>query len=596
MIRYTVIPTAPHAHRLTIRCQIDQPDMAGQALRFATWIPGSYLIREFSRHIVGAYAEHRGRPIKIWKTNKQTWQTAPLKTQETLTVNFEIHAWDQSVRGAHFDQYHLFFNGCAVFPEVLGQHNIPCQVAISQTQSDNGKRWSVFTGLTMQTVSDLPNKEQPNEHLGVYIANSYSELIDHPFELGEPTQYQVLHFGINGIKHSIVLRNAGNFNATRLQHDLQLICAHIIALFGTAPPFSEYLFLTTLTGNGYGGLEHRNSTALIANRDDLPALGLPDSEPANEQYTRFLGLCAHEYFHAWHVKSLQDRVLVTSDLSQEAYTTLLWFFEGFTSYYDDLSLVRSGVISTTSYVQCLEKTLKQVNTPAEHRQSVAESSFDAWIKYYRPDENGPNSVVSYYAKGSLIALALDLTLRREGLSLDSWMRLLWQDFALNDLPLDETMLLAHLSEFAGKTITDALAHWIHTHETLNLSPLLNDVGLVLNQTPSTGLAAWGLSVNSENTLARIAHVRNDSPAETAGLAPGDLLVAINQQRVTHANLEKTLDRLKHCPKVQWLIFREDLLQELHLKNNKICHQAPQLSCLCEINQDQTKQQQAWLWK
>lgn len=584
MIRYTVIPSAPHAHRLTIQCDIEQPNPSGQSLRFPTWIPGSYLIREFARHVVSAKASQDGQAVELSKTDKQTWQTAALKSQSLLTVVFEIHAWDLSVRGAHFDQQHLFFNGCAVFPEVISQSKQPCEVLVNQP-ADTTTPWQIFTGL-----------QASDDH--TYLAKDYAELIDHPFEMGQADQYTVLRFTVDhqktDIEHTVVLRNAGEFNAARLKTDLQKICGHIIALFGTAPPFSQYLFLTTLTGNSYGGLEHRNSTALLASRDDLPAISLRDDEPANEDYTRFLGLCAHEHFHAWNVKALQDASLVQSDLRQEAYTPLLWFFEGFTSYYDDLSLVRSGVISSAAYCQLLDKTFKQVNSPAEYQQSVAESSFDTWIKYYRQDENAPNSVVSYYAKGSLIALALDLTLRRQRQSLDAWMRALWHDFALTGTPLTEAALFQHLSLFANNDIATALREWVHARKPLDLAPLLNDVGLLLQTTPRTGLAAWGLRVSAENAMARVTHVLNSSPAEAAGLAPNDLLVALNGQRLSHANLEKSLARLAPSTISTLCIFRDDQLCELLLQPACSLATEPQLGQVNAIDLDQTKQQLAWL--
>ena len=264
---------------------------------------------------------------------------------------------------------------------------------------------------------------------GRFRARDYDALIDHPVEMG---RFRVACFEVGGCRHEVVVTGRADVDFGRLVSDLKPICAQEVALFepGTKrAPVSRYLFLVMAVGDGYGGLEHRSSTALICSRDDLPWVGMQGT-PAG--YQTFLGLAAHEYFHTWHVKRIKPARFAPYDLGGEVYTDLLWVFEGFTSYYDDLMLVRSGVIDAQAYLGLLEKSVQRVAAnPGRRLQSVAASSFDAWIKYYRPDENTLNAVSSYYVKGSLVALCLDLLIReRTGgqKSLDDVMRLLWQRF------------------------------------------------------------------------------------------------------------------------------------------------------------------------
>ena len=264
---------------------------------------------------------------------------------------------------------------------------------------------------------------------GRFRASNYDALIDHPVEMG---RFQVAWFEVGGCRHEVVVTGRADVDFGRLVSDLKPICAQEIALFEPRTrqaPVSRYLFLVMAVGDGYGGLEHRSSTALICSRDDLPWTGMQGT-PAG--YQTFLGLAAHEYFHTWHVKRIKPARFAPYDLDGEVYTELLWVFEGFTSYYDDLMLVRSGVIDTQAYLELMEKNIQRVaSNPGRKLQSVAASSFDAWIKYYRPDENTLNAVSSYYVKGSLVALCLDLLIReRTGgqKSLDDVMRLLWQRF------------------------------------------------------------------------------------------------------------------------------------------------------------------------
>ena len=393
LIHYTIGAPQPSSHRFVVTIDIPTPDPAGQRLSLPAWIPGSYLVRDFARHVGAVSARDDDGVVGVSKTDKSTWRCAP--ASGVLRVEYEVFAHDISVRGAHLDHTHGFFNGANVFLAVHGQEQQG--IAVTLVPPDTEALWRVAT--------TLPRSDALEWGFGEYTAKDYDELIDHPVEMGE---FDVVSFEAAGVTHRVILSGRHTCDGPRLERDLSKICNEQVRLFGELPDMSEFLFLTRVTGNGYGGLEHRSSTALMCRRRDLPG-----RDPAiNKDYRRFLGLCSHEYFHLWNVKRIKPAAFTPFELEAESYTELLWVFEGITSYYDDLALVRSGVIDEASYFELVSETVTRVHSVPGHRwQSLADSSFDAWTKFYKPNEDSPNSVVSYYAKGALVALLLDLTIR-----------------------------------------------------------------------------------------------------------------------------------------------------------------------------------------
>jgi predicted metalloprotease with PDZ domain len=288
-----------------------------------------------------------------------------------------------------------------------------------------------------------------------------------------------------------------------------------------APAHDRYVFMLNAVDSGYGGLEHRHSTALIAQRSDLPRLG---ESKTSEGYMTLLGLISHEYFHTWNVKRLRPREFERYDWARENHTTLLWFFEGLTSYYDDLLLRRSGLMDNTRYLQGLNKTINQVlQTPGRHVHSLAESSFEAWTKYYRADDNTPNITVSYYTKGALVGLCLDLRLRQTGHSLDAVMRGLWQRCAGG--PMDEGDLLAVLHAVSGQDWRKTLHRWVHGTADLPLKELLGAHGIQVHVDPSAWAQRLGLRVG-EGPGVQLKFVFTAGAAQRAGMAPGDEWIGI----------------------------------------------------------------------
>jgi predicted metalloprotease with PDZ domain len=560
-IHYTIVPKHPAAHIFEVTMVITDHDQTGQRFMLPVWIPGSYMVREFSRHIVtiGAFTG-TGRRVRLEKTGKNTWQAGALKIGALLTLRYEIYAWDLSVRAAHLDGTTGFFNGSSVFLTALGHEDAPCILDIKKPAGPTYSNWRVATAL-----SEMDGTKRYG--FGKYRAQNYDELIDHPVTLGE---FALTTFKAHGVSHDVVVSGrVASLDMNRLAADLKRICETQIALFepkSKQAPVDRYVFMTQALSEGYGGLEHRASTALICNRADLPVLGQAE---ASDGYRTYLGLCSHEYFHTWNVKRIKPAAFAPYDLTRENHTSLLWFFEGFTSYYDDLMLVRSQTITQKQYFALLGKTIGTVlRGSGRLKQSVEESSFDAWTKYYRQDENSPNAIVSYYAKGSLVALALDLAIRAQtnhSKSLDDAMRLLWQRYGRDfyrgkAVGIGEDEVEALLSEAAGFDLFELFDEAVRSTRDLPLAELLAPFGVTLepetdkNCTSSLGVKTRG---GADCTLTV---VHDGSAAQKAGLSAGDVLVAIDGLRITGSNLDALLARYLPGAKVEIHAFRRDELR------------------------------------
>lgn len=558
-VRYRIVPANPAAHLFRVLVEVADPDPQGQVFSLPTWIPGSYMIREFARNIVTIRASCDGQPVALEKLDKHRWRAAPVSPRVGLIVDYEVYAWDLSVRAAHLDQTHGFFNGSSVFLLPDGMEQRTCLVYLEPPPEDVGQGWTVAT--TLPTARGLTGAARLHG-FGLYRASGYDELIDHPVEMGRHT---LARFEAGGVPHEVALTGRHRCDVHRLSADLARICQWHIDLFGGPPPMDRYVFMAMIVGEGYGGLEHRASTALLASRDDLPHAGM---EGMPESYRGFLGLCSHEYFHTWNVKRIKPAAFVPYDLSREAYTGLLWAFEGFTSYYDDLALVRSGVIGAGDYLDLLGKTIGNVlKGSGRLKQSVAESSFDAWTKYYRQDENAPNAIVSYYAKGALVALGLDLQLRiasQGERSLDDLMRLLWREHGLTGVGVAEDGLFALTARLGGKR----LARWLEKAVTgtadLPLAGWLRRVG-VSYQAEAENKGPWlGAKLAGSNGEARLAQVFDGGPAQAAGLSAGDVVLAVDGLKVVAGNLESQLARRRPGDRLRVHVFRRDELMEFQV--------------------------------
>ncbi|HTD06991.1 M61 family metallopeptidase [Undibacterium sp.] len=569
-IQYAIIPRDLAGHLFQVTLQVAAPDPEGQCFALPAWIPGSYMVREFARHIVSIRAHCDGKKIALKKLSKDSWQAAPCAG--VLTVEYEVYAWDLSVRAAHLDQNHGFFNGTSVFLRVLGQELSPHVVDIQRADNEACKAWRVATSL--------PELKARRYGFGTYIAESYDALIDHPVEMGT---FALASFEACGVAHDFVVTGkVPNLDLPRIVADLKKICEAQIAFFEPKTkraPMERYVFMTMVVGEGYGGLEHRASTALVCSRNDLP---VKHQAEMSDAYRNFLGLCSHEYFHTWNVKRIKPAVFADYDLQQENYTSLLWLFEGFTSYYDDLMLVRANVIDEGAYFKLISKTVNTVTRGSgRSKQSVAESSFDAWTKYYRQDENSPNAIVSYYTKGSLVGLGLDLTIRAETggkKSLDDVMRALWQtygrDFYQKALTgkqqgLPENEIEALIEQVTGLKLKRFFDRYVRGTEDLPLATLYADFGVMQEDKRNAGKAGLGVRVVREGNDVKLANVHEGRAAHRAGLSAGDVLVAINGLRVSVADasdsLNGALSRYTVGETVQIHAFRRDELMTVSAK-------------------------------
>lgn len=505
-----------HLVHVTVRFLADPT----QVLSLPTWIPGSYLIREFSKHIEGVKAfDEAGRQLKIQKFEKNKWRLFNTD-HELITVEYDVYAYDLSVRGAYVDGTRLYVNPACTCLGLEGQENKAIEVEIFLP--DELKHFQLATGMASKSLVK-----------GRYTlkAENYAELIDSPFELAEQTRFS---FEANGIPHEFVVSGKHEMNAERMQQDLEKICSTEISMFGSAP-FSNYTFMTMATGNSYGGLEHPNSTSLITPRDDLPKANEPE-EPSKD-YQRFLGLCSHEYFHSWLVKFIRPENFVNYDLNKEGYTSLLWIFEGFTSYYDDLILLRSGVINQESYIALLKAQIdRYLQNSGRFIQSVSESSFDAWVKFYRQDENSNNAGTSYYNKGCLVALCLDLGLRLRGSSLDALMRKLYEN-AQNGIQVNERTIFELCEELTGDNWLEQINHLINTTEELPLDQLFPEFGVSYTLKNDKSLP-FGLKLVDKPEGVFIQSARRDSAAAKAGLSANDVIIAIDGLKATTKLAEK----------------------------------------------------------
>ncbi len=590
-LHYRIRAADPAGHYFDVSLVIEHPDADGQRVALPAWIPGSYMIREFSRHVVNVQALSKRRPVPVGKIDKHTWQAAAV--QAPLEIRYRVYAWDLSVRGAHLDTTHGFFNGTSVFLRVLGQERQPCSLTIDAPAAASVRgRWRVATTLAPSDADRYG--------FGRYRAADYDELVDHPVEMGD---FALATFNAGSARHEIAITGRHDADLARLQRDLAAVCSAQVRLFeprGGKAPVDRYLFLVTAVDSGYGGLEHRASTALLCSRNDLPHRGL---DAMSDGYQTFLGLASHEYFHTWHVKRIKPAAFADYDFDRENYTRLLWIFEGFTSYYDDLMLVRSGLIDEKRYLSTLARTITQVVGGAgRHGQSVAESSFDAWIKYYRQDENSPNTVVSYYAKGSLVALALDLTIRGRTAgrrSLDDVMRLLWRrfgrDFDSRREGLGEDEFPALLHEATGLDLRAPIRAWAYGTRDLPLARLLAQQGVSLTfEAADPPVPDLGLQTTTRGDQLVVGTVHAGRPAASSGLSAGDLLVALDGLRIDARSWSSRLSRLRAGDRVRIHAFRRDELMEFDLRPGVALKSTARLSIAQRQTAASRRLRQGWI--
>lgn len=560
-IRYIVTPqTAAHHYLVklifTARAQSHQ-------LTLPVWIPGSYMVREFSKNIITLGASQNNQTISSCQINKNNWLLEGLTAGDQVEVSYTVYACEYGIRTAFLDAKRGYFNPTSLCLSVAGYENDIHQVQFANLPTD----WQVACGLAADD----------NE---VFSAQNYDELIDSPFELGP---FERLEFSVAGVNHYLILSGTiPPFDRERMISDMQKICDYQIKLFGGVAPYTGYGFILNLSGEIYTGLEHRNSTLLMA-----PYYAMPNFNRSNdEDYIKLLGLISHEFFHTWNVKRIKPQVFTPYNLEQENYTKLLWWFEGVTSYYDDLVLYRSGVISQEKYLGFITDNLNNVYKFAGvTQQSLANSSLTSWIKYYRQDENSPNSIVSYYVKGSLVALCLDLLIREQSeFSLDDVMRYLFQQWQQNPVGVGEDEIPALIKAATGVDLAEFIHLATETTELLPFKDLLAKFGLNLNKriaknhqdsgkyfeqqanlvtSTNTITLDLGAKLDKQSLGYLVKNVYDNTPAQATGLAAGDLIVALNNVKLT--NPEKQLAFVCANEDITLTLFRQEQLLSFILK-------------------------------
>lgn len=563
VIQYRISASNPNAHIFTVTINIPAHSQTQLTLRLPSWLPGSYMIRDFAKNIVQLTALSNDDILDYQKLDKQTWQ---LDTNGQATqVTYQVYAFDLSVRTAFLDNQRGFFNGSSTFLEVVELTQFACDLEIvAPTKTNN---WKVATGLTRADDTSL-------YQFGHYHANNYQHLIDCPVELGD---FDVIEFRVANIPHYLVFAGRHFGDLQRLKQDVSKLCQHHIDVFGEVP-FTEYWFITNLLADGFGGLEHKNSTVLVASRFDLPNPNRP--KELTDNYKTFLSLCSHEYFHAWNVCRIKPVEFVPYDLSKEVHTNQLWAYEGITSYYDDFSLYRSGIINFKEYLALLSTTMSRVyRGQGELKQTVCESSFDTWTKFYKQGPDAVNNIVSYYTKGSLIALWLDLIIRQKSEqqhSLDSLMRLLWKHHGKTGKGTQEQDFINYVNQLCKDDLTGQFKQLLHSAERVELTAMLHQVGVKMQPVaydklntfkPDTSTTVinrpyLGAFYRQQGNGLKITVIEEHSPAEQAGLTVDDVLIAIDNVKVSETTLPSLLSHLTIGSHVNCHVFRDDNLLNL----------------------------------
>lgn len=576
MVSYHIQLLDLSAHLLRVTMQFDsQPD---GLLRLPAWIPGSYMVRDFAKHIITINAQSEAQPLPLTQIDKQTWQYQH-QADHQIKLSYDLYAFDLSVRANYLSSEILVLNPAASCLEVVGLSETEQQLVIEL--APQVANWRIACALH-------PFAAAPELTLSIFTAKNYLQLIDSPLLAGA---LELVSFELSGIPHHLVFAGAYQADLARIAADLAPICQQQIDVFGGLPAeVEQYWFLNWAVDKGYGGLEHQHSTLLMMNKFDLPNPQLPSV--MSEDYQNYLALCSHEYFHLWWVTRAKPSELMPYRLDGEQYTNQLWLYEGFTSYFDDLSLVRSGKISIAQYLQTLSQTITRVGrAPSNLVQSLTESSFTAWTKFYKQDENAQNAVVSYYAKGSLVALCLDAALRLRGFVLQDLMRMFYREFST--VGSCEHRIFALLFELThDQSLVEDFRSWITTPRPLPLRDSLQTLGVDFQLRAASSAADLsgaktfdvvprdlGFTYDAKPEGLVVLSVRHQSPAQLAGIANQDVIVAVDGFKATEHNIQQVLHRYPLGTVLPMHLFRQQRLYSVDFVLTAAPETTAVLSCI-----------------
>src|ERR1044071_4888990 len=537
-IRYTLSFPAPHTHYVEVTATVPTGRRADVELMMAVWTPGSYLVREYARNVEAVTASGPdGRALDVDKSKKNHWRIAT-GGAPAVTVKYRVYCREMSVRTNWVEADFALLNGAPTFITLADLAPRPHEVVI--TPASGWKR----------SITALPAIAGGDHR---YRAPDYDTLVDSPIVVGNPAVYD---FDVDGKKHSLVdVGEGGVFDGARAAKDLEAIVKEDRRLWGQLP-YDRYVFFNMITESG-GGLEHKNSTVLMTNRW---------ATRTRKAYLGWLQLASHEYFHAWNVKRLRPAELGPFDYENENITRSLWMVEGFTDYYADLQVERAGLQTRDEYLEDLSNTIELLQTtPGRLVQSAEMASFDAWIKYYRPDENSNNTSISYYTKGTVIAFLLDARIRKAtngAKSLDDVMRTAYQKFSgPKGYTPEEFQAVAE--QVAGMSLESFWEASVEGTSELDYADALVVFGLRFKAAPAPSperTKAWaGMSTRNDNGRLVIASVQRESPADISGLNVDDEILAIDDFRVRADRLENRLEQYKAGDKVMFLVARREQL-------------------------------------
>ena len=542
-IFYQVSMPQPTSHLFEVTLTIDNWQENQLSLKMPVWTPGSYLVREYSRNLQDFTAQDSKNKARLSfeKVSKNHWQIET-KESTSITIFYRIYAHELSVRTNHLDDSHGYFNGAALFLYIPGLESLSSILEIIPPQAE----WKITTPLEA-----LEGKQN------TFLVPDFDTLVDSPIEVGT---HQCYEFQVRKKNHQLAIWGSGNINTEKVIRDMEKIIEVEADLYGGLP-YDNYTFSLHLSNNGFGGLEHKNSCTLNYSR-----FGFRDPE----KYNRFIQLVAHEFFHLWNIKRIRPKALEKFDYEQENYTPSLWFSEGTTSYYDLLIPLRAGLYNSKVFLANLGKEITRfLITPGREVQPLAESSFDAWIKLYRRDTNSDNSQMSYYLKGELVSLLLDLLIRdrtENQRSLDDVMRQMWEKFGKNEIGFTENQLKEAIESVAEMDLTNFFQDYLYTTKELTFNEYLEPFGLRLQAVQEDNAIPYtGLKVQSENGKEMIKFVAANSPAQVAGISPDDELLALDGIRVTAEQLPERLKDYQANDMIELSVFHQDVLKTVQLQ-------------------------------
>ncbi|MEO8664825.1 MAG: PDZ domain-containing protein [Ignavibacteria bacterium] len=539
-VNYTLTIEKPFTHYCEVEILLKDITQDHIIFSMPVWTPGSYLIREFAKNVEDVKAENsEGKALNFEKINKNSWKV-DTKNEKSVKIKYKAYCNELTVRTSLINTEHAFINSSGTFMYVKGFEKKKCILAINCPAGWN----KISTGLEKGSVN-------------IYSAENYDVFIDSPVEIGNQN---VLEFDIKGIKHSICMAGKGNYKDETIINDFKKIAEEEIKLFGGEIPYKHYTYIIHLVEKGGGGLEHLNSFVAQASRwifnDDA-------------LYKKFLGLVSHEFFHLWNVKRIRPAALGPFDYETENYTKSLWVAEGWTSFYDDVILRRCDILNNKEYLEFLNVNVNDImRFKGRFSQSLAESSFDTWIKFYRKDENYSNSQVSYYTKGALVTLLLNIEIIKSteaSASLDDALRMLYEDHKKDQSKGYSEERMKEVCEIVcGKKLDWFWEKYVYGVEELPVKDYLNDCGVLLTDENETSSGILDVEIKNDNGKLIITKVIAGGTAYESGLNANDELIALDGTRVDPVLAGALLKNYKEGDEIKVLINREGFIKELSI--------------------------------